>query len=315
MEIDKVYEDADDVLLSSERPPPSSEFLDSFWISKSSPSFQASGTTTMVHLQNSPPENGRLGGFLPCLEKEENGIEDYDPCLHPPEKKRRLTVDQVKYLEKSFEVENKLEPDRKVQLAKDLGLQPRQVAIWFQNRRARYKTKQLEKDYDSLKECYDKLRDDHDRLSKENEKLRLEVESLKGKVPGAEKQSLDVTNSDDPEPTEVPPHTSSISQNVISENVMVIKQEDANSAKSDVFDSESPPCADANLVSLFQPVDSSRVLDQDPSDFSQDDEDDSCRILPPPCLPKLEIESYEDLNADTCNLGSSVDDQTFWFWS
>ena len=135
----------------------------------------ASGTTTMVHFQNSPPENGRLGGFLPSLEKEENGIEDYDPCLHPPEKKRRLTVDQVKYLEKSFEVENKLEPDRKVQLAKDLGLQPRQVAIWFQNRRARYKTKQLEKDYDSLKECYDKLRDDHDRLSEENEKLRLEV--------------------------------------------------------------------------------------------------------------------------------------------
>ena len=56
---------------------------------------------------------------------------------HQAGKKRRLSVDQVQFLEKSFEVENKLEPERKVQLAKDLGLQPRQVAIWFQNRRRR----------------------------------------------------------------------------------------------------------------------------------------------------------------------------------
>lgn len=122
-----------------------------------------------------------------------------------------------------------------------------------------------------------------------------------------------MTNSEETLAEEIP-HSTSISQNVISANVMVIKQEDANSANSDVFDSESPHCADTNLVSVFDPVDSSRVLDQDPSDFSQDHEDDS-RILPPPCLPKLKIESYEDLNADTCNLGSSVDDQTFWFWS
>ena len=135
-----------------------------------------SGSADMVNFQNSPPEDAAgLEGLIPVMEKGEGGNEDYDPGFHQPEKKRRLTVDQVKLLEKSFEVENKLEPERKFQLAKDLGLQPRQVAIWFQNRRARYKTKQLEKDYDSLKECYDKLRDDHDRLSKENEKLRLEV--------------------------------------------------------------------------------------------------------------------------------------------
>ena len=43
MEIDKVYDGADDVLLPTESLPPSSaasQFLDSFWISKSSPSFQ-----------------------------------------------------------------------------------------------------------------------------------------------------------------------------------------------------------------------------------------------------------------------------------
>lgn len=114
------------------------------------------------------------------FDKEENGnnnIEDsnYDGCYHQPEKKRRLTTDQVQFLERSFEVENKLEPERKAQLAKELGLQPRQVAIWFQNRRARYKTKQLEKEYNCLKASYDKLNADYDCLFKENQKLKNEV--------------------------------------------------------------------------------------------------------------------------------------------
>lgn len=102
--------------------------------------------------------------------------EYYDELL--PEKKRRLSPEQVHMLEKSFETENKLEPDRKSQLAKKLGLQPRQVAVWFQNRRARWKTKQLEKDYDVLKSAYDSLLSDYDSILKENHKLKSEVVSL-----------------------------------------------------------------------------------------------------------------------------------------
>jgi homeobox-leucine zipper protein len=91
------------------------------------------------------------------------------------EKKRRLGTEQVRALERSFETENKLEPERKARLARDLGLQPRQVAVWFQNRRARWKTKQLERDYVALRHSYDALRADHDALRRDKDALLAEV--------------------------------------------------------------------------------------------------------------------------------------------
>lgn len=91
------------------------------------------------------------------------------------EKKRRLNVEQVKTLEKNFELANKLEPERKMQLARALGLQPRQIAIWFQNRRARWKTKQLEKDYDLLKRQFEAVKAENEALQAHNHKLHAEV--------------------------------------------------------------------------------------------------------------------------------------------
>lgn len=113
--------------------------------------------------------------FLNGFDMDENGDDGMDEYFHQSEKKRRLSIDQVQFLEKSFEVENKLEPERKTKLAKDLGLQPRQVAIWFQNRRARWKTKQLEKDYESLHHSYQSLQTDYDNLLKEKDRLKAEV--------------------------------------------------------------------------------------------------------------------------------------------
>lgn len=110
-------------------------------------------------------------------EDRDGDEENYKGCglLRPRTKKRRLSNHQVQFLESSFDEENKLEPERKAQLAKELGLQSRQVAIWFQNRRARLKTKQLEKEYIELKNSYDELKTEFECLLKEKEQLKEEV--------------------------------------------------------------------------------------------------------------------------------------------
>ncbi|KAJ8440604.1 hypothetical protein Cgig2_031021 [Carnegiea gigantea] len=93
--------------------------------------------------------------------------------------KRRFSDEQVRSLESIFENETKLEPKKKVQLARELGLQPRQVAIWFQNKRARYKSKQLEHDYTILRANYNALASQFDTLKKEQQALLLQVQKLR----------------------------------------------------------------------------------------------------------------------------------------
>uniref|UniRef100_A0A5B6ZLQ3 Homeobox-leucine zipper protein n=2 Tax=Davidia involucrata TaxID=16924 RepID=A0A5B6ZLQ3_DAVIN len=310
------------VLLQNQRLPcSSSEPLDSLFISGSSPSFL--GSRSMVSFEYVNKGNSRSDrSFFHSFEQEENGDEDLEEYFHQPEKKRRLTGDQVQFLERSFEVENKLEPDRKTQLAKDLGLQPRQVAIWFQNRRARWKTKQLEKDYDALQASYDSLKTDYDNLLKEKEKLKAEVLCLTDKLLLEEKgrgnSDLSETNK---ECRTLPQETGadSVSEGEVSK-VMVVpcKQEDLSSVKSDVFDSESPHYTDGGHSSLLEPSDSSYVFEAEQSDLSQDEEDNLSKSLLPPLsygFPKIEDADYSDPPANFCYFGFPVEDQAFGFWS
>ncbi|MBA0790205.1 hypothetical protein Gohar_014869 [Gossypium harknessii] len=261
------------VLLQSQRVPSSSEPMDPLFIPRpgSSPySFSVSGTRSMVSFED---VHGGNRSFFRSFDEEENGDEDLDDYFHQPEKKRRLTVDQVQFLEKSFEVENKLEPERKTQLAKELGLQPRQVAIWFQNRRARWKTKQLEKDYDTLQASFNTLKDDYGNLLKEKDKLKQEVLQLTDKL---------------------------------------VMKENNNSELSDVNTvCQEPP---------QKPVDSdsprsSYPFEPDPSDTSQDEEDNLSKALFQPSsyiFPKLEDNDYSDPPASSCSYGFHVEDHAFW---
>ncbi|KAJ6676796.1 LEUCINE ZIPPER HOMEOBOX-ASSOCIATED HOMEODOMAIN-LIKE DNA REPAIR PROTEIN XRCC4-RELATED [Salix viminalis] len=293
------------VLLQSQRVAcAASQPLESFFLPGSSPSFL--GSRSMMSFEDVHQANGSTRSFFRAFDHEDNGDDDLDEYFHQPEKKRRLTVDQVQFLEKSFELENKLEPERKTQLAKDLGLQPRQIAIWFQNRRARWKTKQLEKDYDVLQSSYNSLKADYDNLHKENEKLKAEVNLLTDKVLLKEKGSSELSDKD--ALSQEPPNKAVLAADSASEGevskisaVACSKQDEISSAKSDIFDSDSPHYA-------ADGVHSSYVFEPDQSDLSQDEEDNfSKSLLPPYVFPKLEDGDYSDPHA-------SFEDHAFWSW-
>ncbi|KAK4338218.1 hypothetical protein RND71_042705 [Anisodus tanguticus] len=107
-----------------------------------------------------------------CEENETSrGISDEEDG-ETSKKKLRLSKDQSAILEESFKEHNTLNPKQKLALAKSLGLRPRQVEVWFQNRRARTKLKQTEVDCEFLKRWYENLTEENRRLHKEVQELR-----------------------------------------------------------------------------------------------------------------------------------------------
>ncbi|KAL3751650.1 hypothetical protein ACJRO7_012474 [Eucalyptus globulus] len=294
--------------------PSSSEALESVWVPTSSTAHH--GSKSVVNFEDvcgGGDTNTAPRPYLRQIDLKEEAVEeDYcDGNFQPPGKKRRLSADQVHFLERHFEVENKLEPERKIQLAKDLGLQPRQVAIWFQNRRARYKTKQLEKEYDSLKARFESLKADHDKLIKEKENLKGEVLSLRDKLrsraKGSEEGSLEADDSlrgATPKPT-----TPSTLDDVSYVDATILKQEDVSSAKSDVFDSDS----------LLEPANSSHVFEPDCSDFSQDEDDSFGKSLLPLdfLLPRFDdgYAFHQNPPSISCNFAFPAEENPFWSWS
>ncbi|XP_071909170.1 homeobox-leucine zipper protein HAT14 isoform X1 [Coffea arabica] len=110
-------------------------------------------------------ENDIRGGMASsrASDEDENGM---------ARKKLRLTKEQSAFLEESFKEHNTLNPKQKLALAKQLNLRPRQVEVWFQNRRARTKLKQTEVDCEYLKRCCETLTEENRRLQKELQELR-----------------------------------------------------------------------------------------------------------------------------------------------
>ena len=160
--------------------------------------------------------------------------------------------------------------------------------------------------------------------------LSEQVNSLKEKLLSKEKVSKENLENSEPEN----PILKTVSDNVSNVAMVVCKQEDASSAKSDVFDSDSPHYAE-NFCSIIEPADSSHVFEPaDHSDFSQDEDDNNNNknnnknnniindnnlmigqsFLPLPFFPKLEACCYDDPPASSCNFGFQVEDQSFNFW-
>ncbi|XP_022993293.1 homeobox-leucine zipper protein ATHB-17-like [Cucurbita maxima] len=89
-----------------------------------------------------------------------------------PRKKLSLSKHQSRLLEDIFRHNHSLNPKQKEALAMALQLKPRQVEVWFQNRRARSKLKQTEMEYQYLRRWFGSLTEQNRRLRRELEELR-----------------------------------------------------------------------------------------------------------------------------------------------
>ena len=94
--------------------------------------------------------------------------------------KKRLNQEQVKLLEASFDSTKKLDLEKKLQLSRELGVPPRQISIWYQNRRARWKNQSMENDYNALQLKLENALSEKMLLEKETKILQGELEKGPG---------------------------------------------------------------------------------------------------------------------------------------
>ncbi|XP_009600601.1 homeobox-leucine zipper protein HOX3-like [Nicotiana tomentosiformis] len=145
--------------------------------SSSSSSFPSSGEGGGYNLMreldiNQVPSSGNINEEEISIEEEEESCNINVVNGGRTRKKLRLTKEQSLLLEESFRQNHTLNPKQKEALAMQLKLKPRQVEVWFQNRRARSKLKQTELECEYLKRWFGSLTEQNRRLKKEVQELR-----------------------------------------------------------------------------------------------------------------------------------------------
>ncbi|GAB4861551.1 hypothetical protein Ancab_036743 [Ancistrocladus abbreviatus] len=191
--------------------------------------------------------------------------------------KKRFSDEQIRSLESIFQNESKLEPRKKVQLAKELGLQPRQVAIWFQNKRARWKSKQIERDYGILRANYNALASRYENLKKEKQSLVIQLQKLSNmvekvqsegqccKLASAAGNSVDQSMENEEDKKNEPELNSGLPLQG-SEYGKAILPDDGCSDTTNYFEMER----ETDLFKMVEPVCSSLTSDEDWHDLHSD---------------------------------------------
>ncbi|KAB5548481.1 hypothetical protein DKX38_011887 [Salix brachista] len=93
-------------------------------------------------------------------------------------RKKRLDGDQHRLLETSFNANQKLKAEDKIKLARQIGLPPRQVEIWYQNRRAKNKTNVVEHGYRNVQLELGNVMAENIRLEKHVSMLKHELNNV-----------------------------------------------------------------------------------------------------------------------------------------
>ncbi|KAL4312134.1 hypothetical protein GQ457_01G054800 [Hibiscus cannabinus] len=167
--------------------------------------------------------------------------------------KRKFTDEQIKSLEMMFESETRLEPGKKMEVAKELGLHPRQVAIWFQNKRARWKSKQLQRDYTILQQNHSTLASKLESLIKEKQALVIQLQKLNDLLK-KQKEKGEAIKSDFEGKLGLPMEKSEHAHGGISDR------------KMEYFGVEE----ELNLISMVEPADGSLTSPEDWRSFDSD---------------------------------------------
>ncbi|TKY64125.1 Homeobox-leucine zipper protein ATHB-7 [Spatholobus suberectus] len=190
---------------------------------------------------------------------------------------RRFSDEQIKSLETMFETESRLEPRKKLQLARELGLQPRQVAIWFQNKRARWKSKQLERDFSILQTNYNSLASRFEALKKEKQTLLIQMQKLNHLIqkplePSQRCTQVEAANSTDSESEnggsmKCEPEVKPSPSMERSEHILGVLSDDDTSIKVEDFGLED----EAGLLNFVEHADGSLTSLEDWGAFESND--------------------------------------------
>ncbi|KAL8113836.1 hypothetical protein AgCh_020937 [Apium graveolens] len=99
---------------------------------------------------------------VPVIRSDEDGFDDFDDHNNKKRKKyHRHTADQIREMEALFKESPHPDEKQRQELSKQLGLHPRQVKFWFQNRRTQIKAIQERHENSLLKTEMDRLRDEN----------------------------------------------------------------------------------------------------------------------------------------------------------
>ncbi|KZV14716.1 hypothetical protein F511_41572 [Dorcoceras hygrometricum] len=132
-------------------------------------------SSSCVDIMQETMKQTRKKGIFSGGCKEDDDM-NYSNCCR---KKLRLSKDQSTLLEDSFRQHSTLTMAQKQELAEKLNLKPRQVEVWFQNRRARTKLKQTEIDCEFLKNKFERLSEENRRLHNQLLELRSAAKTEK----------------------------------------------------------------------------------------------------------------------------------------